>query len=185
MKIIETDIQGVLIIEPDAFGDKRGFFMESWQKERYCNAGITSNFVQDNISFSTSGILRGLHFQFENAQAKLVQVVKGEVYDVAVDIRYGSPTFGKYVSVRLSGDNKKQLFVPEGFAHGFCVLSEEAFFIYKCSNYYAPESEAGILWSDPDIAIDWPVNKPFLSEKDTKYPCLKDMSEKVLPLYKK
>ena len=185
MNIIQTKIQDILIVQPDIFGDNRGFFMESWHKQRYIDAGITSDFVQDNISFSTFGILRGLHFQYKNAQAKLVQVLKGEVYDVAVDIRRGSPTFGQYVSVILSGENKKQMFIPKGFAHGFCVLSENALFMYKCSDYYNAQNEAGIFWSDSDIAIDWPVKEPCLSEKDIKYPKLKDIQAKILPQFTK
>ncbi len=183
MNIFETDIDDVLIIEPDVFKDNRGFFLETYQEKRYIEAGIKSDFIQDNLSYSVRGTLRGLHYQLPNAQAKMVQVIKGEIYDVAVDIRRGSPAFGQWVGVHLSGDNKRQLFIPEGFAHGFCVLSETALFTYKCSDYYSPESEKGILWSDPDLGIDWPINDPILSDKDGKYVCLNDAKPEYLPVY--
>jgi dTDP-4-dehydrorhamnose 3,5-epimerase len=173
-----------MIIEPDVFLDGRGYFLETYQEKRYRELGIDVAFVQDNLSFSTRGTLRGLHFQYPHAQAKLVQVIQGEVLDVIVDIRRNSPTFGRWGGVRLSEKNHKQLFVPEGFAHGYCVLSDNAVFSYKCSEFYAPECEKGVLWSDRDIGIDWPVNVPVLSEKDRRYPCLKNISNEDLPEYK-
>jgi dTDP-4-dehydrorhamnose 3,5-epimerase len=181
MKIINTSIDGVIIIEPVHFKDDRGFFMETYQKERYQACGIKCDFVQDNLSSSIQGTLRGLHYQYPTAQAKLVHVIQGEVYDVAVDIRRGSPTYGKWTGEILSGENKRQLFIPEGFAHGFCVTSKTAILAYKCSNYYSPESEAGVLWSDPEIGIDWPVASPVLSEKDKKLPFLKNIPSDRLP----
>lgn len=169
MNIITTSLDGVLIIEPKVFADNRGFFMETYHQGRYNDSGVNRIFVQDNLSFSVKGTLRGLHFQVRHPQAKLVQAITGEIFDVAVDIRHGSPTFGKWVGVRLSEQNKRQLFISEGFAHGFCVLSETALFSYKCSDFYAPGDESGILWSDPEIAIDWPVEKPIISDKDKIY----------------
>ena len=184
MNIIETDIEGVLIFEPKAFGDPRGFFMETWSRDRYTDAGLAVDFVQDNVSSSTKGVLRGLHYQYPQPQGKLVQVLRGEVLDVAVDIRVGSPTFGRAVTCVLSEDNLKQFYVPEGFAHGFCVLSEMALFSYKCTNYYNPKTEGGVLWNDPDLAIDWPMDEPALSEKDRICPRLKDIPKDQLPVYK-
>ncbi len=182
MKIEETSLQGVLIIEPDIFQDSRGFFMETYQKDRYEKIGIEAVFVQSNLSNSSRGTLRGLHYQlYPGEQSKLVQVIKGEVFDVAVDIRKGSPTFGNWVSVLLSEENKRQIFIPRGFAHGFCVKSETAIFQYKCDNYYAPEHERGILWSDIDLNIDWPIQDPMLSDKDSEYLCLKDTTDENLP----
>ncbi|MCL5779512.1 MAG: dTDP-4-dehydrorhamnose 3,5-epimerase [Firmicutes bacterium] len=183
MNVLETKLPGVLIIEPDVFGDARGYFMETWQQARYAQAGLPGHFVQDNLSFSTRGVLRGLHFQNPNAQGKLVFVLQGEVFDVAVDIRAGSPTFGQWVGVTLSSENKRQLYIPEGFAHGFCVTSETALFAYKCTDFYNPAAEGGIIWNDPDIGIDWPVEKPVLSPKDNVYPKLKDISRERLPRY--
>lgn len=176
MKILPTEIEGALIIEPKVFGDSRGFFMETHHRDRYRDAGIQREFVQDNLSFSVRGTLRGLHFQVRRPQAKLVMALTGEVFDVAVDIRPGSPTFGKWAGVHLSGENHRQFYVPEGFAHGFCVLSETAHFLYKCSDFYAPEDEGGILWSDPEIGIEWPVKDPIISEKDKSLPPLADLS---------
>ena len=184
MNIVQTDIEGVLIFEPKAFGDPRGFFMETWSRNRYTDAGLAVDFVQDNVSSSTKGVLRGLHFQYPQPQGKLVQVLRGEVLDVAVDIRVGSPTFGRAVTCVLSEDNHKQFYVPEGFAHGFCVLSEMALFSYKCTNYYNPKTEGGVLWNDPDLAIDWPMDEPALSEKDRICPRLKDIPKDQLPVYK-
>ena len=169
MKIIPSSIKDVLIIEPDIFDDPRGFFMETYHKKKYQEAGIHSVFVQDNFSFSRKNTLRGLHFQVSRPQAKLVQAICGEVFDVAVDIRPESPTFGKWVGALLSEKNRRQLFVPEGFAHGFCVLSDTACFLYKCSDFYAPDDESGIIWSDPDIGIKWPVDAPIVSEKDRRF----------------
>lgn len=169
MKVIETDIPDVKIIEPTVFGDERGFFMETWNQKRFEElvTGKPTQFVQDNHSKSKKGILRGLHYQTENTQGKLVRVVSGEVFDVAVDIRKGSPTFGKWVGVYLSAENKRQLWVPEGFAHGFYVTSNEAEFVYKCTDYYNPECEKSIIWNDPSLLINWPnLDVPQLSEKD-------------------
>ncbi|HIF9056740.1 TPA: dTDP-4-dehydrorhamnose 3,5-epimerase [Photobacterium damselae] len=169
MKVIETDIPDVKIIEPTVFGDERGFFMETWNQKKFEElvTGKPTQFVQDNHSKSKKGILRGLHYQTENTQGKLVRVVSGEVFDVAVDIRKNSPTFGKWVGVYLSAENKRQLWVPEGFAHGFYVTSDEAEFVYKCTDYYNPSAEHSILWNDPDIEIEWPLyNSPVLSNKD-------------------
>jgi len=180
MQIIPLNLEGALIIKPDVYQDNRGFFMETYKLERYLKNGINVSFVQDNLSYSRKNTLRGLHFQNPHPQAKLVQVIQGEVLDVIVDIRMSSPTFGKWASVRLSAENHWQLFAPEGFAHGYCVLSDEATFTYKCSDYYTPDYEKGILWSDPGIDIDWLVKAPLLSEKDRGYPRLWDLSEKEL-----
>lgn len=169
MKVIDTEIPDVKIIEPSVFGDERGFFMETWNQKQFEElvTGKPTQFVQDNHSKSKKGILRGLHFQTENTQGKLVRVVSGEVFDVAVDIRKESPTFGKWFSVYLSAENKRQLWVPEGFAHGFYVTSAEAEFVYKCTNYYDPSSEISIKWDDTDLNICWPlIGKPNLSIKD-------------------
>ncbi len=177
MNVIKTDIEGVLILEPKVFYDARGYFFESYN-ERDFNALVGNvNFIQDNESRSQYGVLRGLHFQKgEHSQAKLVRVVRGIVYDVAVDLRKSSPTFGKYVGVELSEENHRQFFIPRGFAHGFAVMSEIAVFQYKCDNLYAPESEGAIMWNDPDLNIKWPVkaDKIILSEKDKHHPLLKD-----------
>jgi dTDP-4-dehydrorhamnose 3,5-epimerase len=185
MKVISTLLQGVLLIEPTVFEDKRGYFMETYQKKTYREVGIDSDFVQDNLSFSVRGTLRGLHYQLPYAQAKLVQVITGEIFDVTVDIRRDSPTFGRWTGVRLSDKDKRQIYIPEGFAHGFCVLSETAIFTYKCSDFYSPDSERGVLWSDPDIGVDWPVENPVLSEKDRNYDYLKDIPPEYLPTYEK
>lgn len=183
MNIIETRIPGVLIIEPQVFGDPRGYFLETWNEDRYIQAGLPTRFVQDNLSRSARGVLRGLHFQNPNAQGKLVYVPRGEVFDVAVDIRAGSPTFGQWVGLTLSSANFRQLYIPGGFAHGFCVLSETALFAYKCTDFYNPKAEGGIIWNDPDIGIDWPVAWPILSDKDGSYPELKDIPRADLPVY--
>lgn len=180
MNVIKTDIEGVVIIEPKVFGDDRGYFFESFSQPRFDELVRPVKFVQDNESKSRYGVLRGLHFQKgEHAQSKLVRVVKGRVLDVAVDIRKGSPTFGKYVAVELSEDNHRQFFIPRGFAHGFLVLSEEAVFQYKCDNLYAPESEGSIIWNDPEIGIDWGLaaEDVVLSPKDMCHPMLKDAPE--------
>lgn len=169
MKVIDTVIPDVKIIEPTVFGDERGFFMETWNQKQFEDlvTGKPTQFVQDNHSKSKKGILRGLHYQTQNTQGKLVRVVSGEVFDVAVDIRKDSSTFGQWVGVYLSEENKRQLWVPEGFAHGFYVTSDEAEFVYKCTNYYDPNSEVSIKWDDADIGIEWPIDvAPFLSEKD-------------------
>jgi len=183
MKVIESDLPGVLLIEPEVRGDARGYFMETWNVARYEQAGLSARFVQDNVSYSARGALRGLHFQNPNAQGKLVYVLQGEVFDVAVDIRVGSPTFGRWTGITLSGDNKRQMYIPEGFAHGFCVTSERALFAYKCTDFYNPEAEAGVLWNDPDIGIDWPVKLPILSDRDKNAPRLKDMPPDRLPKF--
>ena len=181
LKAIATDIPDVLIIEPLVFGDHRGFFMEMYHAEKYAALGMEKPFVQDNRSHSGKGILRGLHYQIESPQCKLVSVLDGEIYDVAVDIRKDSPTFGKWVGVYLSGENKRQLYIPEGFAHGFYVVSETADVLYKCTDLYNPAGERGVLWSDPAIGIEWPVeDQPALSEKDTVYPLLADVPENDL-----
>lgn len=181
MNVKETKLPGVFLLEPDVFSDERGFFLETWNDRRYENAGIKGSFVQDNVSFSKKGVLRGLHFQYPQSQDKLVQVLSGEVVDVAVDIRKGSPTFGKWVSEILSDTNHRQMYIPSGFAHGYCVTSETAFFSYKCTDLYNPASEGGIIWNDPDINIDWPMEEPILSSKDAKYPRLKDIRAEKLP----
>ncbi len=182
MEIIKTEIPGVLIIEPAVYGDERGYFFESFnEKEFKAKSGFKVHFVQDNESKSRYGVVRGLHFQKPPfAQSKLVRVVKGEVLDVAVDIRPNSETFGKYVAVRLTAESHRQFFIPKGFAHGFAVLSEEAVFQYKCDNFYNPDSEGAIAWNDPDLAIDWqlPADKIILSEKDRNHPRLKEIGEK-------
>lgn len=183
MNIINTEIEGVLIFEPRVFSDDRGYFQETWSNQRYIDAGIKAPFVQDNVSFSSKGTLRGLHFQNPHCQGKLVQALKGKVIDIAVDIRLGSETFGKSVSVELTEENHRQLYIPPGFAHGFCVLSETALFMYKCTDYYNQSAEGGIIWDDPDLAIDWLVDTPLLSPKDLVYPCLKDISADKLPKY--
>ena len=183
MIVKETTLKDLLLIEPACYGDRRGFFMETWHRERYKQLGIEAEFVQDNLSLSARGVLRGLHFQNPFGQDKLAYVLEGEVFDVAVDIRRGSPTFGQWEGFYLSGDNKKQLFVPKGFAHGFCVLSETVIFAYKCSDYYAPAAEKGILWNDSQIGIKWPVEEPLLSDKDQGLPLLKDLKKEELPVY--
>ncbi len=184
IKLRESSLPGVVIIEPVIFNDPRGFFMETYHKKKYAEGGVDCVFVQDNYSYSEKGTLRGLHYQLRNPQAKLVQVITGEVYDVVVDIRRGSPTFGRWDGILLSSKNKRQLFIPEGFAHGFCVLSETADFLYKCTDFYASGDDYGVLWSDPSIGIDWPIEKPMLSEKDAKNPPLKDITNTNLPVYR-
>jgi len=174
MRAIATELPGVLIVEPDVFEDARGFFFESYSLKKYAALGITDAFVQDNHSLSARGTLRGLHYQTAPGQAKLVRVTRGAVLDVAVDIRWGSPTFGRWVGVELSAENRRQLYIPVGFAHGFCVTSDTAEFLYKCSSYYAPALERGIAWDDPDLAIAWPVTDPVLSERDRVHPRLRD-----------
>lgn len=176
MKIVGTDLPEVLIVEPKVFGDQRGFFYESFNQRVWEEAtGLKSRFVQDNHSRSAKGVLRGLHYQINQSQGKLVRVVVGEVFDVAVDIRRNSPTFKKWVGVRLSAENKRQLWIPEGFAHGFLVLSDVAEFLYKATDYYAPEHERGIVWNDPELAIQWPLTgSPALSAKDQVAPFLRD-----------
>lgn len=178
MEVIKTGIEGVFIIEPKVFGDNRGYFFESFNAREFAEkTGKEVIFVQDNESMSHYGVLRGLHFQLPPySQSKLVRVIKGKVLDVAVDIRKGCSTYGKYVSCEMTGENKRQFFVPKGFAHGFCVLSDEAVFQYKCDEFYHPEAEGAIAWNDPNIAINWPITAEeiILSEKDKHHPCLKD-----------
>jgi len=183
LKVLETELPGVLVVEPEVFGDARGFFMESWNSARYEEHGIEDHFVQDNLSFSAHGVLRGLHFQHPGAQGKLVYVLQGEVFDVAVDIRVGSPTFGRWTGVTLSAENRRQFWVPPGFAHGFVVTGESALFSYKCTDYYAPEYDGSILWNDPEIGIRWPVDNPSLSDKDRAAPPLEAVPEERLPRY--
>jgi dTDP-4-dehydrorhamnose 3,5-epimerase len=183
VNVIETNLPGVLVVEPKVFGDERGFFMESWNGRRYEEAGLTGRFVQDNLSYSAHGVLRGLHFQNPQPQGKLVSVLRGEVFDVAVDIRVGSPTFGRWTGATLSAENKRQFYVPEDFAHGFVVTSEVALFFYKCTDYYAPSSEKVVLWNDPDIGIEWPIDTPTLSERDRAAPPLREIPEGSLPRY--
>ncbi len=166
MKTIDTGIPGLVVVEPRVFGDDRGYFLETWSKSRYSEAGIPEDFCQDNCSFSRRGILRGLHLQNPNAQGKLVSVMEGEVFDVAVDMRVGSPTFMKWYGIVLSGQKKNQMFVPKGFAHGFCVLSETAYFTYKCTDYYNPQAEICLIWNDPALGIEWPIKNPELSARD-------------------
>ncbi|MDX9701974.1 MAG: dTDP-4-dehydrorhamnose 3,5-epimerase [Candidatus Auribacterota bacterium] len=178
---IDTELPGVFILEPKVFHDKRGYFMEVYHETRYNEIGILPRFVQDNHSRSQKNILRGLHYQLEHAQDKLISVIRGAIFDVAVDIRRGSPTFGKWIGVELSCSNNRQLFVPKGFAHGFCVLSDNVDVLYKCSDYYSPQDEGGVLWNDPDIGIRWPVDDPVLSPKDLAYSRLKDIPAERLP----
>ena len=181
MKVVPTELPEVLVIEPKLHGDSRGFFYESFQARRYAQAGITGSFVQDNLSRSIKGTLRGLHFQEPRVQGKLVQVLRGAVWDVAVDVRRGSPRFGRWVAVELSETTPRQLWIPPGFAHGFCVLSDSADFFYKCTELYAPDCERSIAWNDPRIGIPWPVREPLLSAKDRAAPLLGDAP--VLPSY--
>ena len=180
MNIIKSKLAGAVIIEPKVFGDDRGFFYETFQKKRYAEAGIDDEFVQDNRSKSSKGVLRGLHFQKNKPQGKLVTVTQGEVYDVAVDLRPESPTFGQYEAVILSGENKKQFYVPKGFAHGFLVLSDVAEFQYKCTDYYDPTDEGGLIWNDADINIAWPVSEPMLSAKDAILPSLSEVKTQIM-----
>ncbi|TKJ33972.1 MAG: dTDP-4-dehydrorhamnose 3,5-epimerase [Planctomycetes bacterium B3_Pla] len=183
MNVKETKLPGVLVLEPDVFSDERGFFLETWNAARYGDIGIHGTFVQDNVSFSRKDILRGLHFQYPQSQGKLIQVLSGEVLDVAVDIRAGSPTFGQWVGEVLSETNHKQMYVPPGFAHGYCVTSQTALFSYKCTDFYNSATENGIVWNDPDIGIDWPVAEPILSSKDAGYTRLKDLQPEKLPQF--
>lgn len=187
MKIIETHLPGVVVIEPKVFGDKRGFFLETFRQDVLQQAGINVTFVQDNHSRSSQGVLRGLHYQLKQTQGKLVRVTSGSVFDVAVDVRNGSPTFGQWYGTQLDEESMRMMYVPPGFAHGFVVLSESADFLYKCTEYYHPESEQGIAWDDPDIGIEWPIksltSEIALSEKDKNNVLLKDQSPDKLPAY--
>jgi dTDP-4-dehydrorhamnose 3,5-epimerase len=183
MKLISTSLPGVILIDPDVFKDDRGFFIETFHKKRYAEGGIDRIFIQDNLSHSKQGTLRGLHYQLKNSQGKLIYVVTGDIFDVAVDIRHGSPTFGKWAGTRLSEKNRKQIYIPEGFAHGFCVLSETADVIYKCTDFYTPGDEYGVSWADAAIGIDWPIKSPILSDKDSKNPALGKIPANHLPVY--
>ena len=183
MRCIETTLPGVLLLEPALNADSRGFFLESYHQLKFEKLGIFDRFVQDNHSKSTKNTLRGLHYQLRHAQSKLCRVVHGEVLDVAVDIRLGSPNFGKWVAASLSAENKREIYVPAGFAHGFVVLSETAEFLYKCSDFYHPEDEFGVLWNDPRLAIEWGVKTPLLSKKDEAFPSLDSISHDRLPVY--
>ena len=181
MKCVSTSLGGVLVIERAVFQDPRGYFFETWRADRYAQAGIPERFVQSNVSRSAEGTLRGLHVQHPHGQGKLVQVLDGEVFDVAVDVRLGSPTFGQWVGQRLSAENHLQMFIPEGFAHGFCVLTPSALVTYQCTDLYHPETEFGIAWNDPAIGISWPIDKPLLSKKDGALPLLGDVPADRLP----
>jgi dTDP-4-dehydrorhamnose 3,5-epimerase len=181
VKVTPTRLAEVLLVEPAVHGDARGFFLETYSAARYRDAGITEAFVQDNLSFSARGVLRGLHLQHPHAQGKLVSVLQGAVFDVAVDVRVGSPDFGRWVGVHLSAENKRQLYVPPGFAHGFVVTSETALFSYKCTEYYHPETERSVRWDDPRIGIDWPIVDVSLSKKDREAPLLADLPLDALP----
>ena len=183
MKVVETNLPGCVIIEPAVFGDDRGFFFETWNADRYGQLGLPDKFVQSNVSSSARGVLRGLHYQWPNPQGKLVSVLEGEVYDVAVDIRRGSPAFGRWAAVILSAENKRQFWIPEGFAHGFAVLSERAIFSYLCTAQYDRSADAGVRWNDADIGIDWPIDAPLLSDKDAIAPFLKDVAPDRLPVF--
>ena len=183
MKVEETSLPGVLLIEPRVFGDERGYFLETFRAERYQAVGIAGPFVQDNLSFSRGPVLRGLHLQHPRAQGKLVSVLAGEVFDVAVDVRPGSLGFGCWTGVLLSGENKRQLYIPPGFAHGFCALSETVLFAYKCTDVYVPETEITVRWDDPEIGIAWPVAEPILSARDAAAPCLREIDANRLPSY--
>jgi dTDP-4-dehydrorhamnose 3,5-epimerase len=182
VEVVHTDLPGVVVVQPDVFRDARGFFLETYHADRYRAAGIAEAFVQDNHSRSVRGTLRGLHLQLGRMQSKLVRAIEGEIYDVAVDVRVGSPTFGKWVGVTLSAENFKQCFIPAGFAHGFVVISETAQVEYKCSNAYDPKAEIGIAWDDPDIGIRWPVSEPLLSARDRSQPRLSEIRDR-LPVF--
>ncbi|MGH8147088.1 MAG: dTDP-4-dehydrorhamnose 3,5-epimerase [Rhodanobacteraceae bacterium] len=185
LKRINTDLEDVCVIEPIVHGDARGYFFESFHAEKYEALGIDVRFVQSNVSRSAKGVLRGLHYQWPHPQGKLVSVLEGEVYDVAVDIRRGSPTFGRWEAAMLTAANHRQLWIPEGFAHGFCVVSDAATFMYQCTALYDPQADAGVRWNDAAIAIDWPVASPLLSAKDEQMPFLADVPADRLPVYAK
>lgn len=181
MRAVPAELDGVLCIEPRILTDRRGYFFESWSRRVCEEAGVVGDFVQDNVSYSRRGVLRGLHIQHPRGQAKLVQAVQGRVFDVAVDLRPDSKNFAKWVGVELSEENHRQVYIPAGFAHGFCVLSEAALVVYKCSDYYAPESEFGVHYADPQIGVDWPIDEPIVSERDAKLPHLRDIPQARLP----
>jgi dTDP-4-dehydrorhamnose 3,5-epimerase len=184
MKIVLTDFDGLVLLEPDVHSDPRGYLLETWNQPRYAQAGIHHQMLQENLSWSKAGVLRGLHFQNPHAQAKLIMVLAGEIFDVAVDVRRGSPTFAKWFGTRLSADNRRQLFIPQGFAHGFCVLSDAALVSYKCSETYHAESELAILWKDERLGIDWPVKAPVLSAKDAAAARFDDIPPQRLPAWR-
>jgi dTDP-4-dehydrorhamnose 3,5-epimerase len=181
VRVVPTDIPEILVIEPDVHVDGRGFFVETYQAERYREHGIEGPFVQDNHSRSVAGTLRGLHLQLRRPQAKLIRVIEGEIFDVAVDVRRGSPTFGRWVGVTLTAENFRQCYVPHGFAHGFCVISAIAQVEYKCTDLYDPASEVGVAWNDPALAISWPVDQPLLSWRDSQHPTLAALTDKLPP----
>lgn len=185
MKRVDTDLPGVCVLEPKRFGDARGWFMESYRRDTLAALGIGTEFVQDNHSLSSRGVLRGLHYQLGRPQAKLVRVLHGEVFDVVVDVRRGSPTFGRWTTVTLSGENLRMIYIPAGYAHGFCVVSDSAEFFYKCSDIYAPAEERGVAWNDPDLAIPWPLDgvAPLLSDKDRGYGTLATRPAADLPVF--
>jgi dTDP-4-dehydrorhamnose 3,5-epimerase len=183
VRVTPLDIPGAMVIEPDVFRDPRGFFLETYHARRYADAGLAEQFVQDNYSRSVRGTLRGLHFQEPHAQGKLVMAVDGVVFDVVVDVRKGSPSFGQWYAIELSAENMKQMYIPPGCAHGFCVTSETAAFLYKCTDFYSPKDERGILWNDPALNIAWPITTPILSAKDQAYKTLAEMAAE-LPIYR-
>lgn len=183
MKVEETALEGVLVIEPVVHGDGRGFFMESWQSGPYAEIGLPAQMVQSNFSRSARGVLRGLHYQYPQPQGKLVSVIEGAIFDVAVDIRFGSPGFGQWVGVELSEVNRRQLYIPEGFAHGFCVLGDNALVHYMCTSAFAPAHDAAVAWDDPDIGVEWPVEPDAVSAKDAAAPRLRDIPSASLPPY--
>ncbi len=181
MKIESREIAGVIVIDPDVFEDSRGYFLETWSRDRYARAGVAESFVQDNVSLSCRDTIRGLHLQHPHGQGKLVHVLQGEVFDVIVDVRLGSPTFGRWIATTLSAANHRQIYIPPGVAHGFCVTAEDALFTYKCTEPYHPEAELGISWDDPDLAIPWPAAAPRLSPRDAGFPLLRDIPRERLP----
>jgi dTDP-4-dehydrorhamnose 3,5-epimerase len=179
MEIIKTSIPEVIVFVPPVFTDSRGYFLETYQQQKYAAAGIPKPFVQDNQSYSTKNVLRGLHFQLRHPQGKLVRVIQGSVFDVAIDMRKNSPTFGKWHGEILSAENKRQMYVPENFAHGFCVLSDSAEFVYKCTDFYVPGDEVGLIWNDPQVGVKWPIEQPILSDKDAVLPSWADVLESL------
>ena len=183
-RVLATELPGVCMIQPTVFGDKRGFFLETYHQAKFAQIGIVDSFVQDNHSRSARGVLRGFHYQLKHPQAKLCRVVEGRVLDVAVDIRLGSPHFGKWTSVVLSAEDQNQIYIPEGFAHGFLVLSDTAQFLYKCSSFYDPSDEHGVLWNDPDLSINWGLTDPLVSKKDQQHSFLASISPQFLPQYR-
>lgn len=183
MKFTPLEIPGVVLVEPDVFTDARGFFTEIYHQKKYADHGMAGPFVQDNYSHSKKNVLRGLHYQRKNPQAKLVSVIRGKIFDVVADVRKGSPTFGRWLAEELSSDNRRQLFVPEGCVHGFCVLSDEADVLYKCTSLYVPADDQGILWNDPKLGVRWPVADPVLSSKDASLPKLTDLPDSILPVF--